>query len=242
MDNSTRFDVNEAIRRWRNQLAAAPAFHSADLEELEVHLKDSMAALQAQGLSEAEAFWVAQHRLGTAGALSEEFGKVNGELVWLERAIWMVVGVLAIGVLSGLAAAVANVAVFGTYLGLASAFQPKPVESVAGIVGWIVNTVAILGLPWWMWRSARKQGSCISRLGAGLTRHPLLAAIGFVCASVLMSASQVGANWYAAKVVSISSYGALMVWHMGWSLLAMVLWPAVLAWLLIRRSRQSASS
>ena len=76
MENRTPFDLNEAIRRWRENLGASHALSADNLEELASHLRASVQKLQADGLSEEEAFLAATRRLGERGALEREFAKV----------------------------------------------------------------------------------------------------------------------------------------------------------------------
>jgi hypothetical protein len=59
MENRTPFDLNEAIRRWQQNLGASPALNADDLEELASHLRALVQKLQADGLSEEEAFLAA---------------------------------------------------------------------------------------------------------------------------------------------------------------------------------------
>jgi len=93
MENPTAFDLNPAIQHWRKNLAQSPALRRENLDELELHLRDSIAALQVRGLSATEAFSVATMRIGKGNALDAEFGKVNGQAVWLDRILWMLIGV-----------------------------------------------------------------------------------------------------------------------------------------------------
>src|ERR1017187_9086718 len=93
MENQTSFDLNLAIQRWREELGQSPAFHSENLNELESHLCDSIATLQTRGLSAEEAFIIATRRIGKGGSLEMEFAKVNRRTVWLDRALWMLIGV-----------------------------------------------------------------------------------------------------------------------------------------------------
>ena len=57
------FDVDNAVRGWRERLSGSPSFRPDDLEELESHLRDSVAGLETTGLSPREAFWVASSRM-----------------------------------------------------------------------------------------------------------------------------------------------------------------------------------
>ncbi|HEX5219769.1 MAG TPA: permease prefix domain 1-containing protein [Verrucomicrobiae bacterium] len=92
METTTPFDLNQAIQRWRENFAQSPALRGENLAELESHLRDSVAALEARGLSGAEAFLVASRRMGNVALLETEFGKVNRSTVWLDRALWMLIG------------------------------------------------------------------------------------------------------------------------------------------------------
>src|ERR1051325_853206 len=70
MEATTPFDLNQAIQRWRENLGQSPAFRRENLFELESHLRDSVATLQRQGLSDEEALMVATKRLGSAAELA----------------------------------------------------------------------------------------------------------------------------------------------------------------------------
>src|SRR4051794_3815451 len=59
METQTSFDLNLAIQRWRENLAQSSALRNENLNELESHLRDSIAALQTAGLSGEEAFVIA---------------------------------------------------------------------------------------------------------------------------------------------------------------------------------------
>jgi hypothetical protein len=93
MENQTSFDLNVAIQHWRENLAQSAAFRAENLNELESHLRDSIASWQTRGLSEYEAFFVASQRIGAGRQLEAEFEKVNRETMWLERLLWMLIGV-----------------------------------------------------------------------------------------------------------------------------------------------------
>ena len=85
MENQTPFDLSGAIQAWRRNLAQSAAFRSADLDELEAHLRDAIPALEAAGLSSEESFLIASRRIGTRHTLESEFGKINPGRVWLNR-------------------------------------------------------------------------------------------------------------------------------------------------------------
>jgi hypothetical protein len=92
MQNHTSFDLNFAIRQWRQNLAEAPAFQQTDLDELESHLRDSTADLQTAGLSAEEAFVIASRRIGPAGSLATEFRKIRPVGAVWECVLWGCVG------------------------------------------------------------------------------------------------------------------------------------------------------
>lgn len=106
METTTQFDLNQAIQRWRGTLAQSPAFQPENLEELEGHLRDSIAPLQRGGLSEPEAFQIATQRLGGAAQLHTEFCKTNAADVWRDRGLWMLVGLLFYGLVADLTKAI----------------------------------------------------------------------------------------------------------------------------------------
>ena len=93
METTTTFDLNRAIQQWRENLAQSPAFRSENLDELETHLRDSIGSLQTHGLSAEEALIVASKRIGRLSCLEAEFGKVNGQAVWLDRILWVLIGI-----------------------------------------------------------------------------------------------------------------------------------------------------
>ena len=96
------FDLNRAIQQWRDGLNQSPAMRRENLDELETHLRDSVATWQARGLTAEEAFFVAIKRAGGSAALGAEFGKVNTRSIWQDRVLWMLVGNLFFGTVSSL--------------------------------------------------------------------------------------------------------------------------------------------
>ncbi len=64
MENPTQFELNGHILAWREKLGQSAALTGEELEELEAHLRDSIASLQSRGLAATEAFLVATQRVG----------------------------------------------------------------------------------------------------------------------------------------------------------------------------------
>ena len=108
METTTPFDLNCAIQHWRESLNQSPAFRRENLDELETHLRDSIANLQSRGLSEEEAFLIAIKRAGSGAVLGVEFGKLNARSIWLDRVFWMLVGNLFYWFVGGLLSSVGS--------------------------------------------------------------------------------------------------------------------------------------
>jgi hypothetical protein len=98
MENNNLFDLNAAIRIWRENLAQSPSFRGDDIEELESHLRDSVTQLQSQNLSEDEAFTIATRRVGPGAMLSAEFGRINTSGLWMDRMLWMLLGAVSVSI------------------------------------------------------------------------------------------------------------------------------------------------
>lgn len=74
--------IEEQIGEWRSYLRRRRAIHSADVEELEDHLRDQIAAVVDAGLSPDEAFLVAVKRMGAQDAIANEFAREHSERLW----------------------------------------------------------------------------------------------------------------------------------------------------------------
>ena len=76
-------DALEAqIARWRTWLRRQPALRPEDVDELEGHLRDQIAALLEAGLAGDEAFLVAVKRMGRLDAVSREFAREHSDRLW----------------------------------------------------------------------------------------------------------------------------------------------------------------
>ena len=80
--NSPLERLEERIEEWRSYLRRRRAIHSADIEELESHLRDEVATLTGAGLSSDEAFVVAVKRIGALDALAREFAQEHSDRLW----------------------------------------------------------------------------------------------------------------------------------------------------------------
>jgi hypothetical protein len=79
--------LEDQIAQWRTYLRRRQAVHGADVEELEGHLRDQLAALTEGGLAGDEAFLVAVKRMGGLDALSREFARAHSERLWKQLVI-----------------------------------------------------------------------------------------------------------------------------------------------------------
>ena len=142
MENPTPFDLNEAIRRWQESFGASRAFGADNLEELASHLRASVQRLQADGLSEEEAFQIAVRRLGERGALERELAKVHR---W-ERIILMLATVTAWSCFAATCLTLVRLShVQATILEVQTAIPEEPeLGSATSHFKWFVASCAIL--------------------------------------------------------------------------------------------------
>src|SRR5688572_19577885 len=75
-------DLELQIAEWRAYVAKAPALNGRDVDELDAHLRDQIAELDAVGLTADEAFLVAVKRMGDLDALSREFAREHSGRLW----------------------------------------------------------------------------------------------------------------------------------------------------------------
>ena len=79
--------LEEQIAQWRTYVRRRQAIHGPDVEELESHLRDQLAALTETGLTGDEAFLVAVKRMGSLDALSREFAREHSERLWKQLVV-----------------------------------------------------------------------------------------------------------------------------------------------------------
>jgi hypothetical protein len=160
MATTTAFDLNQAILRWRNDLAQSPAFQRENLAELESHLRESIAMLQARELSAEESFLIAVKRMGGGPKLEIEFGHINGKSIWLDRLFWVLV-------------AFQGWAIVSTMLGVISMILTTPGANT--LLTTLLPTLTIIVAAWVIFS---KPGQWVSFQLSPLSRHPALFAMG----------------------------------------------------------------
>jgi len=74
--------LDQRIAEWRDHVRRQQAIHTADVDELEDHLRSQVADLKEAGLDEDEAFLIAVKRIGDLEALSREFANEYSERLW----------------------------------------------------------------------------------------------------------------------------------------------------------------
>lgn len=74
--------LESQIAEWRGFVAQGPAVDDRDVEELEAHLREQIAELDAAGLAADEAFLVAVKRMGSLDTLSREFAREHSSRLW----------------------------------------------------------------------------------------------------------------------------------------------------------------
>ena len=79
--------LEDQIAQWRAYLHRRQGVRLPDVEELEGHLRDQLAALTEAGLTGDEAFLVAVKRMGSLDALSREFARAHSERLWKQLVI-----------------------------------------------------------------------------------------------------------------------------------------------------------
>lgn len=74
--------LERQIERWRAHVRTPRTITRADTDELEDHLREQIASLCDDGLSEDEAFLVAVKRMGAIDALTQEFAREHADRLW----------------------------------------------------------------------------------------------------------------------------------------------------------------
>ncbi|HUU05442.1 MAG TPA: ABC transporter permease [Patescibacteria group bacterium] len=71
------FDLEQAIKKWKQKLAANPAMEEGYVAELEGHLRDRIEELASQGVAIEEAFRKVVHKMGKTDEIGGEFYKAH---------------------------------------------------------------------------------------------------------------------------------------------------------------------
>ena len=246
MEPQTEFDLERAVSSWLRNLGREPCYAQRDLQEIEDHLRESVSALQGRGLSPQEAFLVARRRLGDQAALDAEFSKVNGRNVWLNRVLWMFVGIQ----LWAVAWDLGGFARLAVTQGLLRAGM-FPARGWAGPNGWLqslpsaalIAFLEIAVLAAGLWACARWMRTHRARLYEGVRRvldRPAAAVVALVVFDLALKSGIAFWNNIMYHGMPVQQVGAMaMSSSMGWSLISLgqILTVPILIVLLARRAR-----
>ena len=100
--SDARADFEAQVAQWRAYVLKRKGIGAADADELESHLRDQAADLQASGLASDEAFLVAVKRLGAQDDISREFARVHSDRLWKQLVLAGTDVFLALAGLSGI--------------------------------------------------------------------------------------------------------------------------------------------
>jgi hypothetical protein len=210
------FDLETAIRSWRETFLGREGVRAAQADELEDHLRQEVDRLRAGVqersplLSEEEAFLLAARRLGSTERLAEEFRKSDPRAVWRQRWIWMLCGYLGIGLaISLVSAAAALTLATAQSSGLDARIAVYFLVVLAGAAG----TLALARFV------ARSETRSAPRLGRGLRSTAGLVALTLTAIALTAAVSSlpgVVVAWYASP----SGFGLMETSGYRWMALA----------------------
>ena len=102
MENQTRFNLNDAIENWRQELTAQASLTAEVRRELETHLRDAIAEFQRHGANDEESFWLARGRVGQPQLLGEEFEKADPSAMWRKNMNKKIITLVAVAVIAAI--------------------------------------------------------------------------------------------------------------------------------------------
>ena len=165
--------VESQIAEWRAYVARAAGVNGHDVDELEDHLRDQIAELNAVGLAPDEAFLVAVKRMGDVDALSREFAREHSGRLWKQ---------LVLSAEDGPARASAGWLAMLVFA-VAAAVEIQVARLAAGFPdeepGWFARNASLFGLPF--------LAAYFARLRVLDTRHWVLTAAPFVLAALVVN-------------------------------------------------------
>ncbi len=253
METTTAFVLNDAIVSWRDGLRLLPSLCQGDIAELEEHLRDAMATWQNLGLTEEEAFLLATRRLGHPAGLQSEFAKINHRQVWLNRLLWMVIGIQGWNLLFGVAHLATDTTVLGGLAGLGYIFPSSApgqfylslgtaIPVLLFLLAQLLAVAGCIGACGWL--ALRKEHTIRERIAKAL-RRPVLVGLCLVALSTLLGSLSAFEVQLLHRFCSVAEFGAILTSK---SLAAIILSPlqiiglVVLTILLLRRRFRLSSA
>jgi hypothetical protein len=197
------FDIERAIREWREAQAAALGSRPEVVDELEGHLREELRRLLATGQPAERAWQTALARLGAPGQLAAEFAKVPASAGWLPAKLALFLPV-AVGILAVWAIVASNFQpllathVFAVTVGYTATF------AIGALAVWSIFTRALSG---WDERRATALRAAAWKLTLG---GLVLTAVGVVLGS-WWARDNLG-RWWGWDPVEVGGLSVL-VWY-----------------------------
>jgi hypothetical protein len=221
------FDLEERLEQWRQRFTSMEALRGSDIEELEQHLRDSMAALTSNGLDAEEAFIIATRRVGAPGSVEREFAKVNGSHIWSQRVFWMAAGVLGYVVCGFAIAAIASLSqIFVVFTGGKGASVGFTAVAIT-CLGWMVVAAALYR----RWNKPSPD-RLLTRRSAGVIGSWV------VLAAAVAFAMKVGMQVVFARLLPLSELGQAMMISAAANAMLPVLMPLALLIVMLTLQRR----
>jgi hypothetical protein len=200
MEENTPFDLSQRLEEWRSALLRTGALKAEDLEELELHLRDSVGQLELKGLSTEEAFLIATRRAGDSVQLAAEFTKVNRSHIWGSRLLWMLVGLLVFR-------SVGIFAFFPVQVLLFLRDRLALTQTWAAIVCFAAYWVVIGIVCWVGWRTMNGPHRVLSRIASACANRPVWASLGLIALSAIANMAGSLFSMAHARYFNISESG-----------------------------------
>ncbi|MFF2370810.1 permease prefix domain 1-containing protein [Agromyces sp. NPDC058110] len=169
--------LDALVASWRGWMSRHDAVTTADLDELESHLLDSVDHFVDAGLTPDEAFLVAVKRLGATDRLSREYAREHSERLWKQLVLDDTSAPAS--ALAGASDAAGGRAPFwrranGLAVALALGVGAGAAVKVAGLLGadpvFFLRNLSVLVLPflaaWFVWRHRPPRGPVLAVVGA----------------------------------------------------------------------------
>jgi hypothetical protein len=192
--------LEELLQHWKRDLRPMEGLRPLDVEELEQHVRDSIADLTAKGLNDEEGFLIATRRLGEHCSLGGEFAKVNGSHIWTRRAFWMLAGYLLMQICGMFVSGVVS-------LGQVSAVMMGGNGTVLACVSIGLTVAFWIGVFLWFrrWAHAGHDGRTIAQF-LGRSSTPVVV-FAFMAIVVVTGLVKIGSQEVIVRLTSAQALG-----------------------------------
>ena len=222
------FDLNEQIIKWRSNLAQSQTLGSSDIDELESHLREEIENLTSLKLSDEEAFWIANHRLGSTDSLAGEYAKINRSSIFRRRLSLIITGILAYLLATYFAIAASKGCIWLAATGGIRGYE----LGIIGFVSQILTLVATFFFGYFICKVILHRPGFRKQINQLTTRLILLTSL--LVFLIIITVSRIFFPVMSVRIMSAQEYGqvarALAYTKLLWS----VLLPVLLVMLLIK--------